>query len=329
MSKYKFLLTAYSSHSFCFICKRSSKNNRLYQVKIDSIIEAFLEHRIFIKRHARSCKRYLDDSGLILKDEFFKIPTKLKNHNAQTVLLLEVLAFKRRPICLGMFDHFRDLNSLSDEHCYKVTGWSKKQFIDFSSYITSMNENIGRTKEQLIALYRYWLRKGLDQYTLSALFSQTKTQSQISKYLDQARRAIYKDFVPFFLGAKSRTRDFFLKHNNKMVTELHGIDKDCLVVVIDGTYTRLEKSINNQFQYACWSEQKMDLLFKPFGICCADGYFIDCYGPFEANLNDAQIFEYILKRDFDLIDILLPEKTLALLDRGKALNTFLIKKLIS
>lgn len=317
MSKYRSLLTAYSSHSFCFICKRPSKTNRLYKVKIDSIITAFKEHRIFIKRHSRCCKRHLDQYGFIKKDEFFKIPTKLKSHNAQAVFLLEALAFNGRKICLGMFDHFHDINTLTDEHCYKVTGWSKKQFIDFSSYITSINENKGRTKEQLIALYRYWLRKGLDQFTLSSLFSNKKTQSQMSKYLDQARKAIYKDFVPFFLGSKSRTRDCFLKHNTIMVTELHEIDKDCLVIVIDGTYTRLEKSINNQFQYACWSEQKMDLLFKPFGICCADGYFIDCYGPLKANLNDAQILEYILQTDYDLINILLPGKTLALLDRGK------------
>ena len=215
-----------------------------------------------------------------------------------------------------MFDHFCDINKLNEEHYFKVTGWSKKQFIEFCSFISSLNETSRRTKEQLIALYRYWLRKGLDQFTLSALFGCAKTQSQISKYLDQVRRAIYKDFVPFFLGAKSRTREFVLQHNNIMAKALYDLPNDCLVIVVDGTYCRFEKSIINQFQYNCWSEQKMDLLIKPFGICCADGYFIDCYGPFKANLNDADIFEYILKTDIDLKSILLAGKTLALLDRG-------------
>ena len=30
----------------------------------------------------------------------------------------------------------------------------------------------------------------------------------------------------------------------------------------------------------------MDLVTKPFIVCYADGYFVDCYGPFEANKND-------------------------------------------
>ena len=60
----------------------------------------------------------------------------------------------------------------------------------------------------------------------------------------------------------------------------------------------------------------MDLLIKPFLICCADGYIIDCYGPFQANLNDAKIFDYVLKTDPNLMELLLPNKTFAFLDRG-------------
>ena len=80
---------------------------------------------------------------------------------------------------------------------------------------------------------------------------------------------------------------------------------------------RLEKSANNQFQYNCWSQQKMDLLIKPFIICCADGYILDCYGPFPANDNDSKILNYIIETDDDLKKILLPNKTLFLIDRGE------------
>ena len=52
----------------------------------------------------------------------------------------------------------------------------------------------------------------------------------------------------------------------------------------------------------------MDSLVKPFIITCADGYFIDCYGPFQANQNDASIFEYILENDRELLSILEPKK---------------------
>jgi hypothetical protein len=51
-------------------------------------------------------------------------------------------------------------------------------------------------------------------------------------------------------------------------------------------------------------------------VCCANGYIIDCYGPFAANKNDAKIFEYILSRDNDLQRILESQKTSVFLDRG-------------
>ena len=35
-------------------------------------------------------------------------------------------------------------------------------------------------------------------------------------------------------------------------------------------------------------------------MCCADVYLIDCYGPFQATMNDATIFRYVLKTDTDL-----------------------------
>ena len=52
-------------------------------------------------------------------------------------------------------------------------------------------------------------------------------------------------------------------------------------------------------------------------MCCADGYFIDCYGPFPANMNDAQIFRYVLNTDNDLNKLFTPkEKIVFFLDRG-------------
>ena len=101
-----------------------------------------------------------------------------------------------------------------------------------------------------------------------------------------------------------------------MTTKLHVLDNDNLAIFVDATYCRLEKSANNQFQYNCWSGQKLDLLIKPFIVCCANGYIIDCYGPFKANQNDATIFKYILETDKDLLELLQKKKTTVFMDRG-------------
>jgi hypothetical protein len=91
-----------------------------------------------------------------------------------------------------------------------------------------------------------------------------------------------KDIVPKFLGAH-KGNEFFLRHNTESVRILHDFTNEKLAEVADGTYTRLEKSSNNEFQYVTYSLQKFDHLIKPFILCCADGYFIECYGPFFKN----------------------------------------------
>ena len=58
------------------------------------------------------------------------------------------------------------------------------------------------------------------------MFKTNTKQQKISHYLNQIRQAMNKDFVPFFLGAGNRTREFFLTHNTKSVSELHNLQKD-------------------------------------------------------------------------------------------------------
>jgi hypothetical protein len=322
------ILTANSSHKSCFIC---SNTNKLHKVKSNSIALGFLSKKIIIKKDTRVCESHLDNSGEILIKEFDKIKTRMVQYEKTVFNLLDCLShFKNdQNENTYIFQYFKDLTTLSDELCKKITNWSKTEFINFSRYIMSLNETESRSKYQLIALYRYWLLKGTDQETLSYLFGNV-SQQKISNYLDTIRRAINKDFVPFFLGAASRKREFFCERNNKTAKSLFNLNDDDLMVVVDGSYTRIEKSSNNDFQYSTWSSQKYDSLIKPFILCCCDGYIIDCYGPFKALSNDATILRYILNSDDELLSILLRDKTCFLLDRGNKYisHTNIIKMLL-
>ena len=296
------LATAHSSHTACFICKE--KNRNLHKVKKKDITHAFVNHRMVIKTHARCCDAHYDENGLIRKDEFFIIPTSLKQYSVETIKMFDLLSTNY----ISPFDEFREMKYLDDVHCKEITGWSKEVFIQFSEYITSIKNTKHRTKEQLIALYRYWLRTGVDQKSLAKMFGRYTRQTQISKYLRQIRLTIDKDFVPYFLGA-NKSREFFLKYNTVMTNELHNLDQDTLVIVADGTYCNIQKSKNNEFQYKTYSVQKTASLMKPFIACCADGYIIDCYGPFAANQNDSSILNYIIKSDSEFKKLLVAKKT--------------------
>jgi hypothetical protein len=312
------ILTALSSHKKCFICD-SSKH--LHRVKQNCIAKAFLDHRIIIIKNSRLCNQHIDKNGEIKPEEFKKIKTKIVIYTGPLLNVLNTVALnaKRNNVSYYLFGCFRDIENLDNEFCFKITKWTKKEFINFSDYITSINVTENRNKYQLVALYRYWLLKGADQETLSYLFG--CTQREISHYLTQIRNAINKNFVPFFLGT-TKEREFFLKRNTKTAKILFDLKDDDLAIVVDGTYTRIEKSANNDFQYATWSQQKLDLLIKPFIICCCDGYILDCYGPFKAHQNDASILKYILDTDNNLRSILLPDKTFILLDRGNFILTY-------
>ena len=76
-----------------------------------------------------------------------------------------------------------------------------------------------------------------------------------------------------------------------------------------------EKRANNVYQRKSFSGQKKIPLCKPFTISTTNGFLIDLPGPFEGNLNDAQILERVID-DLNGISSFLKEVDKFILDRG-------------
>ena len=303
--------TTIFTRNYCCICRE--KNVRIHRIKKESIVMAYIKFKIVIQRGTCCCERHLNNNGLIRDDQFELMPTFEKAHPVAKILKLEenIATHNKERI----FDKFNKIKTLSEDLCFQITGWTKEQFIEFGNQIKITSNNKKRSKWQLIAIYRFWLRKGITQDTL-ALFKNKTSQQQICQYLNSIRIAINKDFVPLYLGPNHKPREFFLNHNTKTALIVHDLKEDELVVVADATYCQIEKSTNNKVQFSSYSGQKKYNLFKPFILCCADGYIIDCYGPFAATLNDATIFKHIIETDIQLRNLLIQEKTTLFLDRG-------------
>jgi hypothetical protein len=300
--------TAYSSHKKCFICNEAKS---LHRIKKESIYNAFRKHFIIILPGTRSCNKHLQSNGQLSNDAYKIIPVKYSNYSDHYEII-----YKNINSSQSLFIKFSNFETLEDKECFEITRWTKDEFQRFSQFIVSINDNKYRSKNELIALYRYWLWKGIDHHSLSKLFGENTNKQRISDYLSQIRVAINKDFVPFYLGSKNRNRGFFIKHNTQQTQELFQLNEDDLCLIADGSYTRIEKSNNNAFQYNTWSEQKKDSLMKPFIVSCADGYIVDCYGPFAANKNDATILDYIFTTDEYFRKLFIPNKNYLFLDRG-------------
>ena len=192
---------AMASHSHCLLCKQKAG---LHQVKAESILFAYQNFGVIIKYDSRICKAHLNNKGFVKAEEFFKLKKKSQyfDKNIIKMLDLSILDSEKRQTELtekcGVFDKFRNISELDESLCLKITGWSRIDFVRFSEHITSVKDTAGRTKEELIAIYRYWLLKGLDQTTL-ALLKFNSTQQQISYYLAQIREALNKHVVPKFI----------------------------------------------------------------------------------------------------------------------------------
>jgi hypothetical protein len=306
------------SKGYCLMCK---KKRGLHAIKPESILFAYQNYGLFISKDSRCCASHLETNGDIKYDEYEKIKKAVQLYDKTPVDIIDICITKIEKLeshindSCGIFDKFKDVASLEENMCKQITGWYKKHFVRFCDLIINVRDSAGRTKEQLVAIYRYWLMKGIDQSTLS-LLKCNSSQPQMSHYLAQIRSAMEKDIVPQLLGA-NKGKEFFLKHNTESVRILHDFTNEKLAIIADGTYTRLEKSSNNEFQYVSYSMQKLDHLLKPFILCCADGYFIDCYGPFRATFNDADILKYIMATDEDLKELVQPaENIFFFLDRG-------------
>jgi hypothetical protein len=107
-----------------------------------------------------------------------------------------------------------------------------------------------------------------------------------------AREALTAEMVPRHLGISRMTRDILRSHLTTVAEELF-CDGGKVAVVADGTYTYIQKSSNYAFQRSSYSGHKHRPLLKPFMICAPDGYIIDVFGQFTANINDATIVKHI------------------------------------
>lgn len=179
--------TAISTHSKCLVCRR--RIVPLHRVKLDSILYAYSTHQIIIKHHARCCGRHLNDERLIINEHFHLIRTRLVTYDNETKRRLDSMIKNRFPIKIGTFEQFNNMRSLTESHCLHVTGWSKDEFLRFSDYIINVKNTKHRKKNEMIALYRYWLRNGMSQSSL-ALYGNNWKQRDISRYLDKIRNAI-------------------------------------------------------------------------------------------------------------------------------------------
>lgn len=311
--------TVNSSHKKCFVCRESGSTKKhgkkLKTISENAIRNIFLSSKILISKGSRCCSCHLDKYNNLKREDIEKLQlidktSKLRQGTMEDLLL----QFRDEHNHYQLINKFKSTETLSEDACKNVLGYSVNEFFSICDRLISMNDSPQRTKSQALAVYLYWLKSGHNQARVAAYFGNLK-QTDVCRYCEQVRTSLSEYFVPENIGPSHLSREQWLSHNTQTVNEIYLKGEKRFVAVLDGTYVWCEKSMNNTFQRQTYSVHKKTHLVKPFVITAADGHIVDIYGLFEATKNDATIAVEILGREKELRELLRPNDTL-IVDRG-------------
>jgi hypothetical protein len=157
--------TTFSHHSKCFICKRTTGPLRVVSLK--SRIDIFLNLKLFIKKKTSACYRHLNQQRDIHKNQYCLIkPLPASPKQADLIEMLNSVGTLSLN-CLNekesadeeslIFEPFKNFALLEENHCLQITNLTKAQFLQVMNILERLRNSKNRTKEQLLALYKYYI----------------------------------------------------------------------------------------------------------------------------------------------------------------------------
>ena len=159
------------------------------------------------------------------------------------------------------------------------------------------------------------MKTGLSNGILSSIFNMSK--ASIRRAVTTVRRALMEEFVPQNIGFPHITReDVISRHTRPLAESLFGGTGTQALLVLDGTYIFIQKSMNFTFQRKTYSMHKGRPLVKPMVIVSTSGYYISVLGPYLARNNDASILNHIMKTNKEDVLNWIQENDVFIVDRG-------------
>jgi hypothetical protein len=155
--------TTFTHHSKCFICKRTAGPLRIVALK--SRIEAFLKLKLFIKENTRACYRHLNENREIKENQFSLIKPLPESPKQDDLIKMLNSVGTLTLNCLNenesadeeslIFEPFKNFTLMEENQCLQITNLTKAQFLQVMNILERLRNSKNRTKEQLLALYKY------------------------------------------------------------------------------------------------------------------------------------------------------------------------------
>lgn len=173
------------------------------------------------------------------------------------------------------------------------TGLKAIQFQQILDAVTpNMLPSFKNTNSLKLALYIY-LMKLRTSHTIAQIAPHfNKSKQTVCTWITKMRKLIFETVVPLHLS--NRNRQELLNNTTPLSRKLYGVGDDVVVLTLDGTYVFTIKSSNFEFQKKSFSDQFKRNLVKFMMVVSTNGFIAAAYGPFEGQMNDANILDKIL-----------------------------------
>ncbi|CAF3872858.1 unnamed protein product [Rotaria sp. Silwood1] len=232
-----------SSHKKCCVCRKDLHGNAVNISSKDRDVLLF-SRNIWIPEGARCCSDHkigdqLSKEAIDAIKPFAIRHQELKSADVQLLLNKSQNHFeneKRR-------FNFDDPRGLNDDEYPLLTSLSKDDFNELIEIISTsgIRNSSNRSIRTAIGIYLCKLRLGLSNRLLACMF-QLQDKRIVSKIIDNARQAILKTFVPYYLGFGHVSRQDVIDHHTTTIARelMNGGGSNAAIVVIDGTYIYIQ-----------------------------------------------------------------------------------------
>lgn len=145
--------------------------------------------------------------------------------------------------------------NISEEKLQLFTGLRWEEIIQLRLMLTSMRNNQNRTVTQALIVFMMKLRTGNSNKMIAAIL-QLKSEQLVSEYSTAVMNAFEKDVLSSRFGFNAVSKsDLIQNHTSEIAKKLFNCH-DKLMLICDWTYSRHQKSQNNDYQRKSYSGQK-------------------------------------------------------------------------
>ncbi|XP_008553228.3 uncharacterized protein LOC103575255 [Microplitis demolitor] len=298
-----------STHKYCIICQKTTD---LMTICLETRIQLFIKKLISIPTGNRCCSMHLI-GNYFYKDDLLRLRIVSNTSNVEKTeltLFFNTLSNKSQS---SIFDRMNELD-MSEDQVKTLTGISWENILNLRSLLTSMRDTRTRSVTQALIIFLFKLKTGNSNETIASIFGLPYAQ-QVSEYFTQILTSFEKEILPYSFRYNAVSRQQLIANTSDNAKKLLNVNENQLILIVDDTYVRHQKSKNNYFQRRSYSGQKKTHLCKPFAICTTNGFVLDFAGPFSGTLNDATIMKVVLENPSGLKKLLLPND-IFIVDRG-------------